>query len=190
MGFSKIKNSLVQITKEMIPVILGIMIALWINNWQKNKEDKVFISHVFQSIQKEHAENIEELQDIIALHESFDDSIGYYIEDDEIILGQLIQIVGGLKVVLIGNISWKAFIGNDIRLLDFEIVKYLSSIDEQKDLYQKQTQLLSNFMLEKIYSKSELDKNIFLGLLNDLLGTEKELLKDHLELQELLKVID
>ena len=37
MGFSKIKNSLVQITKEMIPVILGIMIALWINNWQKNK---------------------------------------------------------------------------------------------------------------------------------------------------------
>lgn len=82
MDFSKNKNSLVQITKEMIPVILGIMIALWINNWQKNKEDKVFISHVFQSIQKEHAENIEELQNVIALHESFGDSIDYYVDND------------------------------------------------------------------------------------------------------------
>lgn len=45
-------------------------------------------------------------------------------------------------------------------------------------------------MLDKIYSKNELDKSIFLGLLNDLVGTEKELLKDHLELQKLIKVVD
>ncbi|MFK8006106.1 MAG: hypothetical protein AB8H03_07030 [Saprospiraceae bacterium] len=190
MDFSKIKSSLVQITKEMIPVILGILIALWFNNWQKNKEDKIFVSHVFQSIQKEHAENIEELQKIIPLHERFGDSIVYYIEDDNVILGQLIQIVGGLKIVFIGNTSWKSFIGNDIRLLDYQIVKYLSLIDEQKNLYQRQTHLLSDFMLEKIYSKKDLDKSIFLGLLNDLLSTEKDLLKDHLELQELFKVID
>ena len=78
MDFSKIKTNLRSIAKDMIPVIFGILIALWINNWQKSKEDRAFLHHVFSTIEKEHDENIKELQNIIPLHERLTDSIYYH----------------------------------------------------------------------------------------------------------------
>ncbi len=187
MDFSKIKKSLLQITKEMIPVILGIMIALWINNWQKDKEDNVFLSHVIQSIQKEHEENIMELKKIIPVHNRLADSIRFYMDDDELVIGDFLGMTNGFKVALIGNTSWKSFISNDFKMTDFDLIKNLSNIDEFKIAYNEQVKRLSDFIFKNIKSADQADKDIFLFVIQDLIYLEENLLEVHLEAGSALK---
>lgn len=181
MDFSKIKKSLWQITKEMIPVILGILIALWINNWQKNKEDRAFLNHVFLTIEKEHEENIMELQSIIPLHERLTDSIYYHFDNENIVIGQFPEMTNGMSIALIGNTSWRAFISNDIKLIDFDLVANLSMIDEFKVGYQDQAKRLTDFFFENINNSKRKDKEILLFIIEDLISVEEKLLKEHLE---------
>jgi len=181
MDFSKIKKSILQIAKEMIPVILGILIALWINNWQKNKEDRVFLNHVFLTIEKEHDENIMELQNIIPLHERLTDSIYYHIDNENIVIGQFPEMTNGMSIALIGNTSWKAFINNDIKLVDFDLVTNLSMIDEFKAGYQEQAKRLTDFFFENIRNSNKKDKEVLLFIIEELISIEKQLLQEHLE---------
>lgn len=118
----------------MIPVVLGILIALWINNWQSNKQNQAFLSHVYQTIQEEHGNNIKELEDIIPTHQKLVDTVHHFMEDEMIFIGQFSGMVGGLSMALIGNTSWKSFINSQIQLVDFRIIKLLSNIDSLKDI--------------------------------------------------------
>ena len=187
MDFSKIKKSLSQITKEMIPVILGIMIALWINNWQKDKEDQAFLSHVVQSIQIEHEENIMELKEIIPVHNNLIDSIKLYMDDDELIIGEFLNMTDGFKIALIGNTSWKSFISNDFKMTDFDLIKNLSMIDEYKIAYNEQIKRISDFIFKNIKSADQVDKDIFLFVIQDLIDLEEDLLEVHLKAEPALK---
>ncbi|MEO1263793.1 MAG: hypothetical protein AAFZ15_33605, partial [Bacteroidota bacterium] len=45
---------------EMIPVVLGVLIALFINDWKQNKENEQFLNKVLASIDKEMKLNIDE----------------------------------------------------------------------------------------------------------------------------------
>lgn len=187
MNFQKIKSELGKLTKEMIPVILGILVALGINNWNQNRINKAFLKHVFLSIQEEHNENIKELQDIIPSHESLVDTIYQYLNDENVAIGEFPNMVGGLPIALIGNTSWNAFINAQIQLVDFKVVKTLSSIDSYNYGYQTQTKHLSDFFFKNLKSTLSEDKELFASLIEDLTTLEEDILKEHLDLKNLLE---
>ena len=187
MDFSKIKSEAKKIGKEMIPVVLGILIALWINTWQQNQKNRKFLNHVFQTIQEEHEENIKELKAIIPTHEKLIDSIYHYTGDETIFIGQFPNMVGGLSVALIGNTSRKSFINNQIQLVDFKIIKLLSTIDNLSDAYKRQTKRMADFFFENINEKSQRQKDILLFIIEDLSVIEEDLLESHIELEKILQ---
>ena len=187
MDFSKIKTNLQQVAKDMIPVVLGILIALWINNWQKTKDDQAFIKHVFSAIEEEHQENIAELKEVIVLHEQLTDSIDFYLENDELFIGEFMQMTKGLKFALIGNTSWKSFIGSDFKLIDFKLIKNLSLIDEYRVAYDNQVKRMTDFIFSNIRSTKTDDKEILFVIIRDLIYTEKKILEIHEETEQFLK---
>ena len=42
-----------QLIKEIIPVIIGVLIALVINNWNEERKDKKYLTQIFSSINEE-----------------------------------------------------------------------------------------------------------------------------------------
>ena len=52
-----------QLVKEIIPVILGILIALIINNWNENRKEKKYLDQIFTSIESELEESIIDLNE-------------------------------------------------------------------------------------------------------------------------------
>jgi len=187
MIISKIKSSFKEILREMIPVILGILIALWINNWQNNKQNQAFLSHVYQTIQEEHSNNITELKETIPTHRKLVDTIYHSINDENIFIGKYPEMVGGLSVALIGNTSWKSFINSQIQLVDFKLVKLLSDIDNLNEAYKIQTKRLTDFFFENLENTTTKDKGTLIFILEDLVTIEKDVLKSHLELKGLLE---
>ena len=41
-----------QIIREIIPVIIGILIALVINNWNEDRKNENYLNQIFSSIEK------------------------------------------------------------------------------------------------------------------------------------------
>jgi hypothetical protein len=48
-----IKSYSIQFFKEIIPVVAGILIALFIDNWNAERKDKAYIEQVFSTIHSE-----------------------------------------------------------------------------------------------------------------------------------------
>lgn len=60
--------------KEIIPIIVGILIALNINNWNENRKEKEYISQISSSIKKELAETHKDIDEILSSQKSFIDN--------------------------------------------------------------------------------------------------------------------
>ncbi|MFT4986999.1 MAG: hypothetical protein ACI81Y_002270 [Glaciecola sp.] len=101
------KNRSKQVIQDMIPVILGIVIVLMLNNWKESRDTKKFVNNVLSSVQKEIIENKVELEEIIIEHKALLDTISQYMENDSILIGHLISKTNGVSLASIKNNAWK-----------------------------------------------------------------------------------
>lgn len=170
----------------MIPVILGILIALFINNWSENQKDKKFIKKVLGAISTEIEDNKETLIEIIPKHDSLIDTINFYHSDESVAIGNIIDKVQGVQAVSIKNTAWKSLLNTKIELIDFETISYLSNIEETKPIMQAQIESLMDCVYNNAEKSDETSKTYFKLLINDLVYLEKNALEEH---EKLLKLI-
>ena len=64
-----------QIIKDIIPVIIGILIALLINNWNEDRKEKKYLNQIFASINKELEESSIDLKENIPKQQVLIDSL-------------------------------------------------------------------------------------------------------------------
>jgi len=60
--------------KEIIPIIVGILIALYINNWNENRKDKNYINQISTSINKELTETNDDIIETLSKQRTLIDS--------------------------------------------------------------------------------------------------------------------
>ena len=63
----KFSNYAKYLIKEIIPVTIGILIALYINNWNENQKNTNYINQISSSIDKELNETNEDIIDHIEI---------------------------------------------------------------------------------------------------------------------------
>ena len=168
-----IKRNTIQFFKEMIPVIAGILIALFIDNWNSDRKDKNYINQVFTTVNNELKDSKEDLKTTIAQPKSLIDSLNYYSNNKNFTLSEIILKSNGIKIPQIKTTAWKSVSNSKIDLIDYEKITILSTIDEQKEAINNKSQ----FLMTYIYSNAnETDKNKKENLkliLMDIIQTEK-----------------
>jgi predicted ATP-dependent endonuclease of OLD family len=122
-----------KIIREIIPVIIGILVALAVNNWNENRKDKEYLNQIYASIDKELEESRKDILIKIPKQQKLIDSLGKYLNDETITLYEIIQKANGIHGPQIKNYSWKAIANSKIELIDFEKLSELSEIDESKE---------------------------------------------------------
>lgn len=171
---------------DMIPVILGILIALLINSWKEKIDNEEFVQSTLSAISEELKENKEDLESNIPKHERMIDTIYHHLEDELTIEG-ILTIMEGFQIVSIKNTAWRSFLNQNIRLIDYSVVSALTDIEELKQSMNISSAKLLDFVYENANSADESKKRLFMLIIADFSGLENDILKDHIEALEAIR---
>jgi len=164
--------------KELVPIILGILIALFINNWNEDRKDKKYINQMLSSINKELAETNEEINATMPAQISLIDSLDSYLKDDKMSILGIVSNTNGINLPTIKLNTWKAISNSKIELLDYNKVSALANIEEHKEIFKIKTGKFFDF----VHSNSEetgRDKKVLLKILvSDIIDTEFAIRKE------------
>lgn len=174
---NRIKRNIKAFVKEIIPVIVGILIALWINNWNENRKDTDYMNQISLSINKELTETNEDINTNITLQKSFNDTLGFYLENNKISLLDITMKAQGVYMPTIKINSLKALSNSKIELMEYEKIAALANIEEQKEILKMKSERLVDFLYSNTKETGK-DKKEFLKLLMmDIINTELALQK-------------
>ena len=171
------KNNIKALLKEIFTIIVGILIALWINNWNENRKDKKYINQISSSIDKELGETTEDIIDKIAIQKALVDTIDFYKKDDKVSILNIVMKATGIHIPLIKLNSWKAISNSKIELMEYDKVSTLANIEEQKDLLKIKSVNLMNFIYPNIKETGIDKKELFKLMMLDIISTEETIQK-------------
>jgi len=173
-----------KLIREIIPVILGILIALVINNWNEDRKDKKYLNQIFSSINKELENSKTNIKESIPRQRLLLDSIEIYLTDETVTIFDIISKVDGVRFSTIKNNSWKAISNSKIELIEFEKLSILSDIDEGKEELKLKSEKILDFCYDNFRETNQEKKEFLKVLIQDLIWVEKRL---QLQIKELLK---
>lgn len=173
-----IKN-LKKLIREMIPVILGIIIALFINNWKERINDQRFIKKALSSIRSELLYNKEDLDSTLVQQLNLLDTLQFYIDDPSQKIIDIVGRAGGFQMPAIRNTSWKSFLNSRIELVEYKTISYLTEIEEFKDVYKLKQNKILDFGYSNLDASTRKEKETFLLFIKDIIDTESQLVELH-----------
>jgi len=178
-------KSLKKVLVDMVPVILGVLIALFINDWKQGYDNERFLTKALASIDKEMTMNIDEFSGTLPKQYSLIDTIEMYLNDDRITLSDILVKSRGLQVPTVKNTSWKSFLNSKMELVEFEVISKLTDIEESKGLMGKKLDGLMDFVLNNSESREAVSKKKFMLQILNLIDSEEQLLSSYEEYLEI-----
>lgn len=159
-------------TKEITPVIIGILIALFINNWNEERKDKIYLEKIYRNIKKELAETHKEILEKEKKQKKLIDTLNNYLNNKNSLL-EVLTKGDGIHIPNIRTNSWKAITNSKIELLDHEKLIDLSNIEEGKELFKLKTNMLVNFLYSNMNNHEKEKKELFKIMLREVTSTQK-----------------
>jgi len=179
------KNNIKQFVKEIIPIIVGMLIALFINNWNEDRKDKKYINQIFSSIKKEFKETNEDIIDNISKQKTLIDTLDIYLNNDKVSILDIMIKGNGIHLPTIRIYSWKAISNSRIELINYDKLSSLVNIEEAKENFKMKTEKLADFLYSNLNEKSKEKKGLVKILMSDIIATEtsikeeiKKIIKD------------
>ncbi|MEP3210176.1 MAG: DUF6090 family protein [Maribacter sp.] len=173
-----------QFIREIVPVIIGILIALFINNWNEDRKDKKYLSQMFSSIEKELKESAADIEKTIPKQLASVDSIQKYLTNEEFSIYDMITKSNGIHAPSIKTNSWNAMANAKIELIAYERLSALADIQERKENLEMRLERQMDFLLQNIEKTDKIKKEMLMMTILDIVNAEKEL---HAEIEEILK---
>ncbi len=160
---------------ELVLIVLGVLIAMWINNWNEDRKDKQYIKQMLSSVNKELLDSTEEIVTSFPPQESFIDSLNHYLEDDEVSILEIVLKTNGINLPTIKTNSWKAISNSRMDLLDYDKVSALANIEEQKGNLSLKIDKFLDFVYANSGQTAKDKKELLKIMMLDIMGTEERL---------------
>lgn len=173
--------------KDIIPVIVGILIALFINNWNEDRKERAYLDDILVSINQELEETHQDIDTIMSLQYALIDTLMVYLEDEKTSVQTIMEKANGVSIPTIRIHSWKALSNSRIELLAYEDLSNLASIEEDKTILMEKSKYLMNFLYNNISETKRRSKAMLIGLLNELIGSENSILNEINEMNQRYK---
>ena len=184
------KTNLKSILREISTIIIGILIALFINNWNEKEKEKKYFNEILLSIKNEIQETKNDIDAKLIIQKSMIDTLNFYTKADTLSLNRIMNKTNGVSIPNIRLYSWKSLSNSKIQLLDYKDLSTLATIEEGKELLREKSRYLMNFLYTNIAKKDEYQKMILKGLMMDIMSTEHDILSEINKLDEGLKTSD
>ena len=164
--------------KEIIPVFFGVLIALWINNWNEERKDKKYIDNFYSSLKKELSDTNKEMIKKRPSQKKLVDTLDFYSKNNTISLLQVISKAGGINGPLIKLNYWNALSNSKIELISYEKLAILTEIEEGKSLLKYKRNKLIDFIYSNMTKTTKEEKIVLKIMILELMNTEKQVQKN------------
>ncbi|MGY3794643.1 hypothetical protein [Aquimarina sp. 433] len=158
--------------KEIISITIGILIALYINNWNEDRKDSNYIENISASIHQELYETREDIDKKIVQQRMLIDTLNFYRKNDQMSLDKVISKAKGIFIPSIRINSWKAIANSKIELMDYSTVSTLADIEEQKELLKIKSEKLLDYLFANYRKTGEEQKEFMQILMSEIISTE------------------
>ena len=162
---------------EIIPIVLGVLIALFLNNWKENYDDKRYLGHIEDSIAKEVRENKKSISSVLIKQQALLDTLERYLDVDSISLLVIVTKNNGFQMSTIRNASLKALMNAKIELIDLQTIANLTEIDELKQTLSIKMSKLMDYIYANLRSTKREDKELFSIHIMNVIDSEEQLLE-------------
>jgi len=170
--------------KEIIPITIGILIALFINNWNEQRKDEKYINQILISINEELNESYNSVTTQKPNQKKLIDTLDIYLKDNKKTLMDVVIRGNGISFPSIKTNAWKAVSNSKIELLEYDLISTLSNIENQKQLLKLQTENLISYLFTNAEETGEYKKLVLKLMMRDIIRNSTELEK------EIKKIID
>lgn len=164
-----------KLIREVIPVIIGILIALVINNWNEDRKDKKYLNQIFSSIEKELEESNTDIKRILPKQKAMLDSLEVYLNDESMSLIDIVLLADGIQKPDININSWRAIANSKIELIEYEKLSALANIEARKDNLNTRVDKTLDFIFINIQATDRGKKELLKMMIIDAINTEKRL---------------
>ncbi|MFK5891234.1 MAG: hypothetical protein QM486_10955 [Flavobacteriaceae bacterium] len=162
---------------ELIIVTTGVLIALFLSNLKENNQAQNYHKASIEMLNKEVEANYVKLKRVYNKHLILNDTLMKY-RDTSTVIGEIILgKSNGLQVAELSNAGLDLYKINQINLIDFEMISKLYEIDFSSKLLDTKTNALIDFMYKNILDNSKNNKLIFLLHIQNVLDSERHLMK-------------
>lgn len=173
----RFKNYTISFVKQIIPVVAGILIALFIDNWNANRKDKAYLNQVFSTLNNEIKDSKDDLSSTFPKQKSLTDSLRFYANDEKLTVFDIVRKNGGIFIPNIKLNAWKSVSSSKIDLIDYKKVNWLSELEENKNILSKKSDFLMNFLYSNMNATDKNTKQTLNILVQDIMQTETTIQK-------------
>jgi hypothetical protein len=166
---------------ELVTVIAGILIALFVNSVQEKRADKKNLDETLDALSLEFDKNRDNIKSISHRLQRFRDTLEFYEKDTSLSIYDLTVKSPGLTIADLYTTNWQVTLStNSLRLIDFETITLLSKIDakhkELKDQGAILTSLVYNTAIYKNDREGFYHRKVLASWIGGYMGNEKELI--------------
>lgn len=171
-----LKKYSIQFAKEIIPVVAGILIALFIDNWNSERKDKAYIDQVFNTVNSELQDSKEDIKATIPKQEALIGFLDTNANNKNINILNILMKSGGFYLPQIKTNAWQSVSKSKIDLVDYKKISALSRIEDLKTTLNNKSDLLMNLVYSNINATDKDKKETLKMILIDIIQTEKTML--------------
>lgn len=173
----KERKGITYFIREIIIVVIGVLIAVSLNNLKESINNRSYIKKTLVAIEREIKLNQSEIDTVLLRHYAIIDSLEINEPEDDRSLGEMIADYGGIQTPAIRNIGLRFFISNKAELLDFEVISGLLELEMSYDLLSEKMDRLVDFAYKNFNNVDEDVKITFGYMLLDVIDSEHTILE-------------
>ncbi|WP_462252002.1 hypothetical protein [Ekhidna sp.] len=168
-----------KVLADIVPVLVGILLALFINQYQQSRSEEEYIRNSVRSIILENEENIKELEYALSRQATFIDTLDNYLEDDLFTLADVLKKARGVYSPDLKSTTWK-FLVQDSKhtLVSYEFINRLAEIEKYEVLVNRYNVKIGDIIFQPAFFDDPRLKNVFFILFSDFGSIERAMIKE------------
>jgi hypothetical protein len=170
-----------KLTVELVTVIAGILIALFVNSVQEKRADKKNLDETLHALSLEFDKNRDNIKSISHRNQRFRDTLEFYEKDASLSIYDLTVKSPGLTIADLYTTNWQVTLStNSLRLIDFETITLLSKIDAKHNELKDQGAILTSLVYNTAMYKNDREgfyhRKVLASWIGGYVGNENELI--------------
>lgn len=168
-----------KVLADIVPVLVGILLALFINQFQQSRAEKAYIRNSVRSIILENEENIKEIEYALKRQAVFIDTLQNYLNDDEISLSEVLSRARGVYSPDLKSTTWK-FLVQDSKhtLVSYEFINRLAEIEKYEVLVNRYNVKIGDIIFQPAFFDDPRLKDVFKILFGDFGNVQRNMIKE------------
>ena len=166
---------------ELVTVIAGILIALFVNSIQEKRADKKNLDETLHALSLEFDKNRDNIKSKSHRIQRFRDTLEFYEKDASLSIYDLTVKSPGLTLVDLYTTNWQVTLStNSLRLINFETITLLSEIEAKHNELKEQGQILTSLLYNTAIYKNDREgfyhRKVLASWIGGYMGNEQELI--------------